>query len=260
MPATFTASVSGPDGPFVALNCSAIPETLIESELFGHARGAFTGAVAAKPGSVERAQRGTLFLDEIGDLSMAAQAKLLRVIQEREVQRLGETAVRKIDVRFLFATHKNIERLVKEGAYREDLFYRISGYLLPVPPLRERKEDIPVLVRHFTEKYSSAFGKEAIHFSNGAMKVLCDYSWPGNVREMENLIQMVLVNSDSGNTVEVEALPRSLKAHRIAETVDGLSLEEGGRSLTGISYFRLWSEINGTNRVLQKSSRSHGRA
>jgi transcriptional regulator with GAF, ATPase, and Fis domain len=214
-------------GPFVPLNCSAIPETLIESELFGHSRGAFTGAVAAKAGSVERAQGGTLFLDEIGDLSAAAQAKLLRVVQEREVQRLGETSVRKVDVRFLFATHKNIERLVKEGAYREDLFYRISGYTLTVPPLRERKEDIPLLVKYFAEKYAKAFGKRDIRFSSAAMKMFCDYYWPGNIREMENLIQTVLVNSDSGTVVEPGSLPRSLKALRVAEKVSGLSLEEG---------------------------------
>ncbi|MCI0414018.1 sigma 54-interacting transcriptional regulator [bacterium] len=214
-------------GPFVALNCSAIPETLIESELFGHSRGAFTGAVAAKAGSVERAHGGTLFLDEIGDLSAAAQAKLLRVVQEREVQRLGETSVRKVNVRFLFATHKNLERLVRDGAYREDLFYRINGYTLTVPPLRERREDIPLLVRYFAEKYSQAFGKQDIRFSNSAMKALCDYRWPGNVREMENLIQTVLVNSDSGSVVEAELLPRSLKTLNVTEKIRGLSLEEG---------------------------------
>jgi transcriptional regulator with PAS, ATPase and Fis domain len=135
--------------------------------------------------------------------------------------------VRKIDVRFLFATHKNLEKLVRDGAYREDLFYRISGYMLPVPSLRERKEDIPVLVRHFTEKYSRDFGKNGIRFSSAAMKVLCDYSWPGNVREMENLVQTALVNSDSGCTVEVDALPRGLRAPRVVERVNGLSLEEG---------------------------------
>jgi transcriptional regulator with GAF, ATPase, and Fis domain/Flp pilus assembly protein TadD len=214
-------------GPFVALNCSAIPETLIESELFGHAKGAFTGAVSARPGSVERAQRGTLFLDEIGDLSSAAQAKLLRVIQEREVQRLGETSVRKIDVRFLFATHKNIDQLVRDGAYREDLFYRISGYTLSLPPLRERKEDIPILIRHFLEKYSREFSKDGIHFSRASMKMLCDYSWPGNVREMENVIQTVLVNSDPGSTVDVDALPRKVKTSRWVEKTEGLTLDEG---------------------------------
>jgi transcriptional regulator with GAF, ATPase, and Fis domain/tetratricopeptide (TPR) repeat protein len=214
-------------GPFIALNCSAIPETLIESELFGHARGAFTGAVAAKPGSVERAHRGTLFLDEIGDLSSAAQAKLLRVIQEREVQRVGETSIRKIDVRFLFATHRPLERLVQNGEYREDLYYRITGYTLTIPPLRERKEDIPVLVRYFTEKYSRAFQKESIRFSTAAMKVLCDYPWPGNIREMENLVQTVLVNCDSGGTIEADALPRSIRTPRIMNNGSSMSLEEG---------------------------------
>jgi transcriptional regulator with GAF, ATPase, and Fis domain len=214
-------------GPFIALNCSAIPETLIESELFGHSRGAFTGAVAARTGSVERAQGGTLFLDEIGDLSTSAQAKLLRVIQEKEIQRLGETAVRKIDVRFLFATHKDLQKMVKNGQYREDLFYRISGYILSVPPVRDRKEDIPLLTRHFVEKYSRAFGKQNIRFSASVMKLLCDYPWPGNVREMENMIQTVLVNSESNSIVEAELLPESFRVPQLVEMNSGISLEEG---------------------------------
>ena len=214
-------------GPFVALNCSAIPETLIESELFGHTRGAFTGAVSARAGSIEQANRGTLFLDEIGDLSAAAQAKLLRVIQEREVQRVGEATVRKVDVRFLFATHKNLERMVKDGTYREDLYYRIAGYTLQVPPLRDRKEDIPLLVRHFTEKFGHEFGKESVRFSSAALRVLSDYFWPGNIREMENLIQSLLVNADPESTIDADELPRSLKAHQIRASASGMSLEEG---------------------------------
>gem|GEM_PF-2096554 len=214
-------------GPFVALNCSAIPETLIESELFGHSRGAFTGAVSAKAGSVERANGGTLFLDEIGDLSPSAQAKLLRVIQEREIQRLGETAIRKIDVRFLFATHKDLPKMIQAGQYREDLFYRISGYILTAAPLRDRKEDIPLLTRYFIEKYSRAFGKQNIRISAGAMKQLCDYSWPGNIRELENLIQTALVNAESDNLIDCEALPSFITDRRLVEKVNGISLEEG---------------------------------
>src|SRR5262249_37794109 len=147
------------------LNCSALPDTLIESELFGFVRGAFTGAHAAKPGLIEKAHGGTLFLDEIGDLSEAAQAKLLRVIQEREFQRLGDTTPRKVDVRFLFATHKNLKKLVEDGKYREDLFYRMSVHVLTIPPLRERKEDIPILVNHFRKKYAFSFGKENVTFA-----------------------------------------------------------------------------------------------
>jgi Nif-specific regulatory protein len=214
-------------GPFVALNCSAIPESLIESELFGHSRGAFTGAVAAKAGSVERANGGTLFLDEIGDLSIAAQAKLLRVIQEREIQRLGETAVRKVDVRFVFATHKDLIKMVQSGSYREDLYYRIRGYVLEVPPLRERKEDVPLLANHFIEKYSNAFGKSGVSLSVAAIKRLCDYPWPGNIREMENLIQSILVNSDSEMSIESEALDPFLNSHQLITDSYGISLEEG---------------------------------
>ena len=215
------------NGPFVALNCSAIPETLIESELFGHSRGAFTGAVSAKAGSVERANGGTLFLDEIGDLSLPAQAKLLRVIQEREIQRLGETAVRKVDVRFVFATHKDLMKMVQSGEYREDLYYRIRGYVLDVAPLRDRKEDIPLLANHFLAKYCSAFGKSEILFSPAAIKLLCDYAWPGNIREMENLVQAILVNSNSGETVECEAVEPFLTSRNFVAESDGISLEEG---------------------------------
>ena len=215
------------DGPFVALNCSAIPETLIESELFGHTRGAFTGAVAARAGSIEQANKGTLFLDEIGDLSAAAQAKLLRVIQEREVQRIGETSVRKVDVRFLFATHKNLERMIKDGDYREDLYYRIAGYTLNLPPLRDRAEDIPLLVHHFADKYSREFGKDGTHFSGAALKMLAAYSWPGNIREMENVIQSMLVNADAGTVIDVDAIPRSVKTQQMHARAHGMSLEEG---------------------------------
>ncbi len=212
---------------FLAVNCSAIPENLIESELFGHSRGAFTGAFAAKAGLIERAQGGTLFLDEIGDLSSAAQAKLLRVIQEKEVQRLGETTAKKIDVRFLFATHKDVRKLVQQGTYREDLFYRISGYVLLVPALRERRQDIPLLLEHFVDKYVRAFGKNNIRFASSTINSLSNYAWPGNVREMENLVQTLLVNSDSGDLIETGDLPVHVTNPQVLEKTEGLSLEEG---------------------------------
>ncbi len=212
--------------PFLALNCSALPETLIESELFGYNKGAFTGATANKPGLIERAHNGTLFLDEIGDLSSAAQAKLLRVLQEKEIQRLGDHAVRKVDVRFLFATHKDLKKLVQEGSYREDLFYRISVYPLCVSPLRERPEDIPLLVKHLIAKHSRNFGKAGITISAHAVRSLCEYFWPGNVRELENVIQSLLVNCDSGGTIEANDLPASIAGRKLLQKLSTRSLEE----------------------------------
>ncbi len=211
--------------PFLALNCSALPETLIESELFGFNRGAFTGATAAKPGLIERAHTGTLFLDEIGDLSGAAQAKLLRVLQEREIQRLGDHIVRKVDVRFLFATHKDLKKLLQEGAYREDLFYRISVYSLNVPALRDRPEDIPILVNHLVAKYSRSFNKSGITLSPHAIRALCEYFWPGNVRELENVIQSLLVNCDSGGTIDLNDLPALVTGGKLLQKMSTRSLD-----------------------------------
>lgn len=211
--------------PFVALNCSAIPESLVESELFGHAKGAFTGASMTKQGSIERANGGTLFLDEIGDLSLAAQAKLLRVMQEKEIQRLGETTPRKMDVRFLFATHKDLKKMVRDGAYREDLFYRISVYSLQVLPLRERPEDIPLLLSHLTEKYSRSFSRGRVQYAPAALQALCEYSWPGNVREMENAVQTLLVNADSGGRIDLKDLPAQIRSGASFRASSGMSLE-----------------------------------
>lgn len=213
-------------GPFQALNCSAIPESLVESELFGYAKGAFTGASMTKQGYIERAHGGTLFLDEVGDLSSAAQAKLLRVMQEKEIQRVGETTPRRVDVRFLFATHKDLKKMVREGGYRQDLFYRISVYTLSVPPLRDRPEDIPLLLSHFTEKYARAFSRGKIQYSPAAMQALCDYSWPGNVREMENAVQTLLVNVDSGGRVDLKDLPPQITAGASIAAQSGVTLEE----------------------------------
>jgi transcriptional regulator with GAF, ATPase, and Fis domain/energy-coupling factor transporter ATP-binding protein EcfA2 len=212
-------------GPFVALNCSAIPETLIESELFGFNKGAFTGAVQSKPGVIEKADGGTLFLDEIGDLSPAAQAKLLRVIQEREIQRLGDTSVRKVNVRFLFATHKDLKRLAKDGGYRQDLYYRISSYTLEVPPVRDRDEDIPALIEHFAGRYGESFGRTGVRFTPAAMKTLSEYPWPGNVREMENLIQTLLVNTTPGSRVDVRDLPEQVRGAGVIRRQSGKSLD-----------------------------------
>jgi two-component system response regulator HydG len=181
------------DRPFVAINCGALPETLLESELFGHVKGAFTGATATKKGLFEEADRGTLFLDEIGDTSAAIQIKLLRVLQEREIRRVGSNAPIRIDVRILAATHRSLEELVKEGRFREDLLYRLNVVTIPVPPLRERREDIPLLAAHFLEGAAKRLGKPAPTLSQEAMNLLLEYPWPGNVRQLENAIERAVL-------------------------------------------------------------------
>ena len=179
--------------PFVKINCVAIPEGLLESELFGHEKGAFTGAVSQKKGKFEQADGGTIFLDEIGDMPMATQAKLLRVLQEREFERVGGAGPQKIDVRFIVATNKNIRELISEGKFREDLFYRLNVFLLELPPLRERREDIPALAEYFLDRKAVAAS-----FSPAALQVLIGYNWPGNVRELQNLIERSAVMADGG--------------------------------------------------------------
>ncbi len=181
------------DCPFVAINCGALPETLLESELFGHVKGAFTGATATKKGLFEEADHGTLFLDEIGDTSIATQIKLLRVLQEREIRRVGSNAPIKINVRVLAATHQSLEELVQEGRFREDLFYRLNVVTIPVPPLRERREDIPLLACHFLEAAVKRLGKPVPVLSQEAMNLLLEYPWPGNVRQMENAIERAVL-------------------------------------------------------------------
>ena len=180
-------------GRFVALNCGAIPDNLIESELFGHAKGAFTGAVREKPGLMEEASGGTLFLDEIGDLSLHLQAKLLRILEDKELRRVGENRTRSVDVRIISATNKIIEQEVEQGNFREDLFYRLRIITIELKPLRERKEDILVLVDHFLEKFCREMDRALAHFSPPALERLLSYDWPGNVRELQNEVLRCLV-------------------------------------------------------------------
>jgi Nif-specific regulatory protein len=182
--------------PFVKVNCAALPEALFESELFGHERGAFTGAHARKKGRFELAQGGTLFLDEIGELPLSTQAKLLRVLQFREVERLGGTQTLHVDVRIVAATNVDMERAIAAGAFREDLYYRINIFTLSLPPLRERRADIPVLAEHFVAKLAKLHGKRACRISSGAVDLLVRYGWPGNVRELENVIERAVVVCD----------------------------------------------------------------
>jgi DNA-binding NtrC family response regulator len=181
------------DKPFVPVDCTSLSENLLESELFGHVKGAFTGAVAAKRGMFEVARGGTLFLDEIGNISLSTQAKLLRVIQEREFRAVGDTRTQEADVRLIAATNKDLKAMVADGSFREDLYYRINIFPIRVPPLRERKDDIPVLAHHFLNAFGKELNKKLAGFSEGAMKVLADYHWPGNVRELENTVQRAAI-------------------------------------------------------------------
>lgn len=184
------------DKPFISVNCAAIPETLLESELFGYERGAFTGAARQHIGKFERASKGTIFLDEIGDLSVGLQAKLLRVLQDKEIERLGGTKAIKVDLRLISATNKDLNVAVADGRFRDDLLYRVKVFDINVPPLRERKNDIPLLADYFLKKYSRTIGKSFKGISASAIRFFLNYNWPGNVREMENLIQRAIILED----------------------------------------------------------------
>lgn len=194
------------NGAFVAVNCAAIPEDLIESELFGVEKGAFTGASRSRPGRFERAHGGTLFLDEVSELSPVAQAKLLRVLQEGEIERIGDTAVRRVDVRVIVATNIDLETAVADGRFRADLFYRLNPYPVFIPPLRERLHDIPLLVQHFVDKYSAQHGKRIARVTNSAMSSLLDYAWPGNIRELKNIIERGVILTSSGEAIDAQNL------------------------------------------------------
>lgn len=194
------------DRPFIAVNCGAIPATLMESELFGHKKGSFTGAIADKPGLFEQADSGTLFLDEIGEVPLLLQAKLLRVLQERELRRVGDTADRKIDVRIVAATNRNLQEQVKEGTFREDLYYRINVVELRMPSLRERSEDIPFLIEHFQKKFSGTSERNKM-ITQGAIKALMNYPFPGNVRELENMVERCMVLETGNKAIDEGCLP-----------------------------------------------------
>ncbi len=196
--------------PWIAVNCAALPESLIESELFGHEKGAFTGASSRRIGRFEQAQRGTFFLDEIGDLSLAVQTKLLRVLQERVIERVGGSRQIEINVRIIAATHRNLRDLVKKGSFREDLFYRVSVIALSLPPLRSRHEDIPGLANFFLERYRRENGRDPMLITPRAMKAMRSYPWPGNVRELENVIERAVVMTP-GNRVDLEDLPDEVR-------------------------------------------------
>ena len=206
-----------PSAPFVPVNCGGIPEGLLESELFGHVKGAFTGATESRAGFFHAADGGTIFLDEISDMSLSMQAKLLRVLQDKEVCMVGSNRTRKVDVRILAATNKDLQGLVKKGLFREDLFYRLNVITIIIPPLRERGDDILLLAHHFLTQFAAESGKATPRFSDEALQSLRSYNWPGNVRELENVIQRLVVMTD-GDVIEVPDLPSLMRFSALRKT------------------------------------------
>ena len=224
-------------GPFVTINCGAIPEQLLESELFGHRRGSFTGAVADKRGKFEAADRGTIFLDEIGELPSLLQVKILRVLQEREVDKVGETRPIKVNVRVIAATNRDLEKMIADGAFRDDLYYRLAVVSIRMPPLRERSDDIPLLVDHFLRKYADRLERQRPTVEKGVYSAFNLYSWPGNIRELENVIERALV-LDKDGVLGLDDLSERLRTreHRVANLRmelpdEGISLEDVEREL-----------------------------
>jgi two-component system response regulator AtoC len=240
--------------PFIAVNCGAIPENLLESELFGHAKGAFTDAIRTKKGLFEEADGGTLFLDEIGELPGQLQVKLLRVLQDGEIRRIGESKPIQIDVRIVAATVKDLPKEVNEGRFREDLFYRLNVLPLHIPPLRERKEDIPLLIQHFIRKYNQAMGKNVKQVDHRAMEALMNYKWFGNVRELENTIERAIVLSEKNN-IESENLPPEIQNFK--EEFQSETLPEEEYSIKKASKVL---EINLIRKALKKTRGNHTHA
>jgi len=242
-------------GPFIATACGAIPETLLEAELFGYEKGAFTGATTQHKGRIEMAHQGTLFLDEIGDISPKTQVDLLRFLQEREFRRVGGKELIKVDTRIIVATNKNLEEMIKKGTFREDLYYRLNVITIEVPPLRERKEDIPLLAEHFLNKFNIENRKNIEKISEDAMNRLIEYDWPGNVRELENAIEHTVVIS-KGSEIEINDLPMNLGEKiysKIAKTDLHLDTVEKEHILC-VLQFCAWNikktaEVLGINRV-----------
>jgi DNA-binding NtrC family response regulator len=258
---------------FVALNCGAIPETLLEAELFGHVRGAFTGAIGTRQGRLEQAHKGTLFMDEVGTMSAGMQMKLLRVLQEREFERIGDSHTIKVDVRVVAATNSDLQKMVADGAFREDLFYRLNIIPIHLPPLRERKEDVPLLVQHFLKKFSApepgpagpkpahARGADAdarsLSISQQAMRCLMAYSWPGNVRQLENAIERAVALSGGRLQIETADLTPDIQQASHAAVTPEVNLPEGG-----IDFERYINRIEHDliSRALEKTGGNKGQA
>jgi len=218
---------------FVALNCSAIPETLLEAELFGHVRGAFTGAIGTRQGRLEQAHKGTLFLDEVGTMSTALQMKLLRALQEREFERVGDNQTIKVDVRVIAATNSDLGRMVAEGAFREDLYYRLNVIPIQLPPLRDRRDDIPLLAKHFLEKFAP---EGQMQFSQSAMRVLMAYTWPGNVRQLENAVERAVTLSSGRKEIEIGDLPPEIQDTPQPTTTPFVDFPDDGLDLPAYLY------------------------
>ncbi len=243
--------------PFVAVHCAALPDTLMESELFGHEKGAFTGATERRIGRFELAHRGTLFLDEVSEMSVNVQSKLLRVLEEKEFMRVGGTKPVKVDVRVITATNQDLEKKVKEGTFREDLYYRINVVPIYIPPLRERKEDIPLLVEHFLKKFTREVKSTVKEISPEALEILMEYSWPGNVRELENTIERLVVLVRDSEVILPEHLPENI---RPARKKVGISLSEKGleETINEIERDLIIQALNKTNWVQTKAAKLLG--
>jgi DNA-binding NtrC family response regulator len=221
------------NGPFVTINCGAIPGNLLESELFGHTKGSFTGATAAKKGRVETADGGTLFLDEIGELPLDLQMKLLRLIQQGEIEKVGATNLNKVDVRIIAATHRNLQVMIEDGTFREDLYYRLAVIPLELPPLRERLDDIPELVQHLFLKSKQKHGRDELQLPESVLSGFSNYDWPGNIRELENIIERLVVLA-VGNRISPDDLPEFLKRESSLPDLIRLDLSPQGISLEAI--------------------------
>jgi len=215
------------NNPFIQINCGAISEGLLESELFGHVKGAFTGAIANKPGKFELAEGGSIFLDEIGDMSTDLQVKVLRVLEENEFEPVGGSKTIKADVRVIAATHRDLEEEVQKGYFREDLFYRLYVIPMVLPPLKEKKSDLPLLVSHFVDLFCREKKRDIITISNEALEILMNYSWPGNVRELKNLIERLVVLSESAEITSRD-LPKKLKTIKKPETLPEIGVPDEG--------------------------------
>jgi two-component system response regulator AtoC len=247
---------------FVALNCAAIPETLLEAEMFGHVRGAFTGAIGNRQGRLEQAHKGTLFLDEVGTMSTALQTKLLRVLQEREFERIGDTHTTKVDVRVIAATNSDLAKLVADGQFREDLFYRLNVIPVELPSLRERKEDIPLLVQHFLEKFradgiAAGQSRPMMTVAQDAMRRLMAYAWPGNVRQLENAIERAVAISSGRPQIDVADLPLEIQQAQEPAPPSTVDLPEDGLDLDA---FVAQIERELIERSLERTGGNKGRA
>jgi len=246
-------------GPFVALNCAAVPETLLESEFFGHERGAFTGATRAHEGRFEQASGGTLFLDEIGAMRVDLQAKLLRAIQEGEVQRIGSTMTRKVDVRILAASSEDLEQAIRNRTFREDLYYRLNVVPILLPPLRDRLEDLPMLVDHFVSRAAKKFGREGISVAPGVLDRLQQHTWPGNVRELENCIERMVVLARSDRLTVDDAPPGiGIPAEMSLEDLDGFELPTGGIRLPDLEKHLIQQALRRSRGQLRPAARLLG--